>query len=912
MPYPRLKSGHQGVLTAALLVFFGVFAAVQPAHAQVDEIANTLGGILGLLLKPLGMFLNALVSILIDVSSYNDFINSLAVVNGWVVVRDVANMFFIIVFLIIAFGTIIGKEEYHYKKLLPKLLILAVLVNFSRTITGVMIDFAQVIMLTFVNGYKAAAGGNFASMFQITELMKFSRDNCQPTAGNPNAIATPVEVFGAMLLAFVMVLVSVVTVGIIVAVLIVRIVMLWVLIVLSPIAFLAGTFPQGQKYYSQWWEEFKNNVMVGPMLAFFLWLSLVTVGGGNAGAHIAPNLSQPGKNVTFSCSSVGSSEALISYILGIMMLLVGVQMAQSMGGAIGGIAGQGRQILSRMARAGVKGTLGAAVGAASFLERKQFSMTGVGLNPVRAWTKLKAHWELRKKIEEAEGAGIAGARAEAWAAKGGAGWGMAAIGAKAMGAHADFFSDYLGWRGVKRVGGAISRMWKEPEKLRDEAKELREKRTLMRTQADQNKANADVTNLDARIADDTRTATGLALGRSGDVIDLDDLKNLEFVREYLKNLKAQEKELKESGRTTEADRIKDQADVIRGALDAGGTFDFSGLDADVKKGFEGGIDATIESLKHGLKTLEDKKLKLQGEITAATSGGLVFATEDEKKKKVKEISEQINKKEQAAAFRTPPRAFYAAENFRVVEAEERKKMPSHSLEATEVVEQFQAALAEGNKVKAMAWLKKATEDYNDNEIFNGLGYDGGYEGIVKFTNEVLIKKLGMKEQEAFSHMSDINYMNEEKGHYNASRMFSVENGVYILRTPEQQATAVLNENLKKNSRKFCQDTNRLGYGYETPDGKYRLDKSGLGTIVAMQGEIINRINRGEFNLSSLNKFGDAMDQLVELEKKGLMTSRNNKGENLVKIVAEAKRKGPLEEGASYSQLGQLVGKIRNI
>lgn len=170
----------------------------------------------------------------------------------------------------------------------------------------------------------------------------------------------------------------------------------------------------------------------------------------------------------------------------------------------------------------------------------------------------------------------------------------------------------------------------------------------------------------------------------------------------------------------------------------------------------------------------------------------------------------------------------------------------------------------------------------------------------------------MKEQEAFSHMSDINYMNEEKGHYNASRMFSVENGVYILRTPEQQATAVLNENLKKNSRKFCQDTNRLGYGYETPDGKYRLDKSGLGTIVAMQGEIINRINRGEFNLSSLNKFGDAMDQLVELEKKGLMTSRNNKGENLVKIVAEAKRKGPLEEGASYSQLGQLVGKIRNI
>lgn len=387
-----------------LIVFFAVLAVAEPiyathggTHPTPGEQTNTstssdsavasmltsmVMGAIGLL----GPLLIGIVSGIIWVSQYNDFINALAVVNGWVIVRDVANMFFIIVLLIIAFGTILGQEEYHYKKLLPKLLILAVLVNFSRTIVGVMIDFSQVVMLTFVNGYKAAAGGNFANIFQIIDLMKFSREKCRGALGNTNGVPTEWAIFGAALLAFIMILVSLVTTVVIFAVLVLRIVMLWILIVLSPLAFLAGTFPQGQKYYAQWWEELKNYIMVGPLLAFFLWLSLVTVGSGNAARQITQNGQEivPAEgDVTFACSEVGSTDTMVSFVIGTMMLLAGVQMAQELGGAISGIAAKAKGFATRTAP-------GLVLGAAKLGYKAAQPAVGYGLERFHEKTGIEA------------------------------------------------------------------------------------------------------------------------------------------------------------------------------------------------------------------------------------------------------------------------------------------------------------------------------------------------------------------------------------------------------------------------------------------------------------------------------------------------------------------------------------------
>jgi len=89
------------------------------------------------------------VDLLISVMSYPININMPAVNAGWAVIRDLCNNFFIVILLAIAVGTVFRLPSYRYKEALPKLLVAAVLINFSKMITGIAIDISQIIMLTF-------------------------------------------------------------------------------------------------------------------------------------------------------------------------------------------------------------------------------------------------------------------------------------------------------------------------------------------------------------------------------------------------------------------------------------------------------------------------------------------------------------------------------------------------------------------------------------------------------------------------------------------------------------------------------------------------------------------------------------------------------------------------------------------
>ena len=120
-----------------------------------------------------GRLLLVLIDLLLKIGSYNDFVDAQSVVIGWSVVRDVMNIAFIIGLLAIAFGTVLRIQSYHYKNTLLKLLIMALLVNFSKTITGVFIDLSQVVMLTFFNAvkiYNAVSGKTYRGFDTDTSL----------------------------------------------------------------------------------------------------------------------------------------------------------------------------------------------------------------------------------------------------------------------------------------------------------------------------------------------------------------------------------------------------------------------------------------------------------------------------------------------------------------------------------------------------------------------------------------------------------------------------------------------------------------------------------------------------------------------------------------------------------------------
>jgi hypothetical protein len=292
-----------------------------------NALARAVGWLVEILVNFFGSILLLEVKALIRFAQYNNFVNSQAVINGWVIVRDLCNMFFIVVLLVISIATILKIETYHYKRLLGRLIIMAILINFSKTICGLIIDFTQVLTLTFVNGFSAAAGGNFVEALQLNKLMQIAPSETG---------VDDWKIVAGYLLALVMVIISCVVVLVMIVVFVMRIIMLWVLIVLSPLAYLLTTFPQGQKYAGQWWSQFGNYVIVGPVMAFFLWLSLISV--AKVDSDMPPGGGEETERMQAVITEAGSEDNIIKFIIAIGMLVGGLTITQQIASQSGTMA----------------------------------------------------------------------------------------------------------------------------------------------------------------------------------------------------------------------------------------------------------------------------------------------------------------------------------------------------------------------------------------------------------------------------------------------------------------------------------------------------------------------------------------------------------------------------------------------
>ena len=136
-------------------------------------------------------------------------------------------------------------------------------------------------------------------------------------------------------------------------VLFVRIIALWLLIILSPLAYALRVIPNTEKYASQWWSEFGKYAVVGPVMAFFLWIALALVNSGSScttsdinqdcqSNPIAAADKSPDQSVVSSLkqaetdteaarsdfiSEALSVDRLITFVVGIIFLMMGLNYA---------------------------------------------------------------------------------------------------------------------------------------------------------------------------------------------------------------------------------------------------------------------------------------------------------------------------------------------------------------------------------------------------------------------------------------------------------------------------------------------------------------------------------------------------------------------------------------------------------
>ncbi|MFA6427605.1 MAG: hypothetical protein WCW16_04140 [Candidatus Magasanikbacteria bacterium] len=355
----------------------------------------------------------------ITLASYNNYIDTAVVQLGWTMVRDVANMFFVVALLVIAFATILGLEQYEWKKGLAKLIMMALFINFSNLIAQLIIDVAHVFTITFLNAVSATAGGNLINMFQLQNItsMVLSSDTSQLQFGTtPEGAST--AVFIGVVVAALFAIMAAVAMGSYVVVMAIRVVVLWALIILSPLAYLLAAMPKGEKYAQQWWSEFSKHVLVAPVMVFFLWLAFATLGSGQILQEIQNNdpavvrLQQTNEAASISITKVSTWENMANYLIAFFFLMMGIKMTQETGaqgaGLVGGAANFGKKVATiATGYAAGRWLAGkAGKGAVAGLKGAAYYMPGVGGRRIETALKtakanIKAGW-YRK------GAGITG------------------------------------------------------------------------------------------------------------------------------------------------------------------------------------------------------------------------------------------------------------------------------------------------------------------------------------------------------------------------------------------------------------------------------------------------------------------------------------------------------------------------
>lgn len=209
-----------------------------------------------------------IIGLTIDRISYTslDPVRNSAVALGWPIVRDFANILIVLGFIGIALATILRFKEYEAKAILAKLIIAALLVNFSLIICGVAIDASHIVMKNFLD-----VNQTFMGEFQSSAdaLNRGVNNNGSAASGGVDVMSFALTVLSMAVVGTL----KIAAYGLFAILFFFRMMALWILVILSPLAFVCYVFPATKKVWDMWWSNFSQWVFIGIPGAFFLNLS---------------------------------------------------------------------------------------------------------------------------------------------------------------------------------------------------------------------------------------------------------------------------------------------------------------------------------------------------------------------------------------------------------------------------------------------------------------------------------------------------------------------------------------------------------------------------------------------------------------------------------------------------------------
>lgn len=182
---------------------------------------------------------------------------------AWSVMRTIGNVAFVIAFLFIIFSQLTGAgiTNYGIKKMLPRLIIAAILVNISFFVCQLAVDVSNIVGISIKELFDAVGGG-------ISNTQYSSGDE----SGNVWGILAISVLGGAIAWGLGVAVLLPVLVGAVIAlvmiflILIVRQMLIILLIAIAPLAFVAYLLPNTEQWFTKWRQTFFALLLVFPLI----------------------------------------------------------------------------------------------------------------------------------------------------------------------------------------------------------------------------------------------------------------------------------------------------------------------------------------------------------------------------------------------------------------------------------------------------------------------------------------------------------------------------------------------------------------------------------------------------------------------------------------------------------------------
>ena len=243
---------------------------------------------------------------------------------AWVIMRNISNVAFIVAFLVIIYSqlTSVGISNYGVKKMIPRLVIAAVLVNLSFTICAILLDLSNIAGYAFQDAFMGIKNtistvGENTSTWTWSKVINIALSNGALAIG---AITFTTELLPMLVPAATL---AGLTLLLILLIMAARQALIIILIIISPLAFVCYLLPGTEKWFKKWRDSFLT------MLVFFPAFSVVFGGAQLAGILIIQNATGPN----------GAIMHVLGMLVQIIPLAITPLIMKFSGGVLGKFAG---------------------------------------------------------------------------------------------------------------------------------------------------------------------------------------------------------------------------------------------------------------------------------------------------------------------------------------------------------------------------------------------------------------------------------------------------------------------------------------------------------------------------------------------------------------------------------------------